>query len=453
MVRNMEYQQKILLAVIAVLVVFALYLAITSQPQQAPVVTAPDVSAAESLLVHAMDFGKGMDTYTYSSEESSNGYWTFYNYTKSSNGEMVVFQNPLSTKAAYFLSNSTILCVNYSSSAGCADVTGNAELANYLASLQSKFFNETIIDQNKMDIEYLIAKGYVIMDPTITNGTVSGMPCSAISYTLDMSNATVDDAARFGIGTNTPTVFSWSMCVDNKTGYVLDRSFNYTYNGIAFTNDNLLLALSPGAPQIVPPSNLTGDPLTALMQERVEQVTLANCFTTKQGADRDQCIADEAINIQSKELCSLTVARKDRCLVSIVPLTKDATICQEIQDPSYKDDCYVELAGAYKNDTYCADIVNATKVPECENASMPFPAENASITGNGTAPAAPQNGTSMNGSAGNMTISSPPLNGSAKNQSTNSSFNATKFLQYIDTYGENGTSGNASNGTTNSSSG
>jgi|GEM_PF-6211594 len=75
----MEFQQKILLAVIIVLVVFALYIVFTTAPA-APVAPAKpaNTTAAESILHQAMLFGEGQGNYSYSFSDISNGYNTTY---------------------------------------------------------------------------------------------------------------------------------------------------------------------------------------------------------------------------------------------------------------------------------------------------------------------------------------------------------------------------------------
>ena len=111
---NMEYQQKILLAVIVVLVVFALYIVFTTMPA-APTAPAkpPNITAAESILHKAVLFGKGQKTYSYSFSDISNGYNTTYTLLDQGAEREAIVQNPISTKEIYYLENGTILCITY----------------------------------------------------------------------------------------------------------------------------------------------------------------------------------------------------------------------------------------------------------------------------------------------------------------------------------------------------
>ena len=156
----------------------------------------------------------------------------------------------------------------------------------------------------------------------------------------------------------------------------------------------------------------SGDAVAVLSDEKQQQIAFAQCFTGKTGAEREKCVSDTALNLHRKDLCDYAGSRRDRCLVSLVPVTKDQTICLSLNDPSFKDDCYVELAGAYKDSSYCAQIADQTKLPECQDAAKP------------------KNETAAN--------------------NTNSTFNPDAFLNYYDTLGKNATenaTGSASNST------
>ena len=321
----MEYQQKILLAVIVVLVVFALYIVFTTMPA-APTAPAkpPNMTAAESILHKAVLFGKGQKTYSYSFSDISNGYNTTYTLLDQGAEREAIVQNPISTKEIYYLENGTILCITYGDEQGCSYISGNADVENYLDSISINYFNDTIIDANDVDTTYLLDRGYIMLDPTVTKESINGHGCDAIRYVLNMTNMSLDDAARFGVGATTPKIFYWSMCVDNQTGYLYDRSFNYTYNGINYTSEFQLISLIPNAQvTITPPQNMSGDAVAVLMNERNEQSYLVSCVTEKTGDERDKCIATEAMEQERSDICMIAGARKDQCLVSLVPLLKN----------------------------------------------------------------------------------------------------------------------------------
>lgn len=407
----MEYQEKILLLVAVLLVALAVYLI-----RIAPVATpAANVSTAdaEALLLKGLSFGTGQANYVYAYREVSDGYRTSYVLTKNGNDSLIMVQSPLSTKEIYFLSNDTILCTNYGGIETCASVQNEKGLANYLESLRVKFLNDAIIQGNKDDLSYLIYHGYARLDPTLGGTSVNNHPCMEITYALDFSNMSVTEAARFGVSSTTPNAFNWSMCVDNATGYLWEKSFNYTYAGMLHTFTVDMVSYNSVPPAITAPENLSGDAITPLLAEKDQQVQMANCYTTKQGDALDECLATFALNNHRKDLCEFAGGRRDRCLVSLVPVTRDVGICPTIISPSYKDDCYIELAGAYKNSSWCGNVQNASKTDFCMNVSVPAaPA----------APVVPQ----QNGSVANVTAGQ---NGS---MGQNSSVNINKFLNFVD---------------------
>lgn len=392
----MEYQEKILLLVAVLLVALAIYL-IGIAPVAAPAANA-STADAEALLLKGLSFGTGQADYVYAYREVSDGYRTNYVLTKNGNDSLVMVQNPLSTKEIYFLSNDTILCTNYGGNESCASVQNEKGLANYLESLRVKFFDDAIIQNNKDDLSYLIYHGYALLNPTLAGGSVNDHPCTEIAYVLDFGNMSVTEAARFGVSAMTPTVFNWSMCVDNSTGYIWEKSFNYTYGGMLHTFIVDMVSYNSVPPAITAPENLSGDAITPLLNEKDQQLKMANCYTTKQGDALDECLATFALSNKRKDLCEFAGGRRDRCLVSIVPVTKDVSICPNIVSQSYKDDCYIELAGAYKNSSWCGYVQNASKTEFCMNVSAPAaPGQPALPQQNGTAS---QNGSMAQNSSG-----------------------------------------------------
>ena len=124
----------------------------------------------------------------------------------------------------------------------------------------------------------------------------------------------------------------------------------------------------------------------------------------------------EAMEQERTDICMIAGARKDQCLVSLVPLLKNNSICDDVTDASYKDDCYIELAGANKNDTYCSDMMNSSKVQLCEQAAMPIPQINQTQTNvTTTLPTMPQNQT-----------------GNSKHVDNATEAQANAFMNYID---------------------
>ncbi|MBU0532378.1 hypothetical protein KKB44_02690 [Candidatus Micrarchaeota archaeon] len=368
----MEYQQKIVLLVVVLLVALAIYFTITIEM---PVTEEANTTEVKELLLKGMEFGKGLNEYTYAYTDVSDGYRVGYVIAMRGNDSSVEVTNPLSYKKIYFLSNDTILCIEYPpGDEACSSVQNNDRVKNYITSISVKFFNDTRIEKNINDLNYLISNNYIILHSEITNKS----KCREITYTLDYSNASVMDAARFGIGATTPKVFEWTMCINNDSGYVYEKSFTYNYSNMEHYYEFELNTFSKYAGLIMPPENLSGGAVNAFEKEREQQIKLANCYTTKQGNERDKCISDLALTLKRKDMCELADGRRDRCFISLVPITKDETVCPLVTDLAFKDDCYIELAGAYKNTTYCENIQNESKLEFCMEVGTPVDTGNES---------------------------------------------------------------------------
>ncbi|MFN7991844.1 MAG: hypothetical protein U0R44_06855 [Candidatus Micrarchaeia archaeon] len=364
----MEYQ-KIMLLIVGLLVVVAVYLAVTSP---APVKRAPDSGPAQELLLKSAGFGKGLGGYTYAYSEVSDGYKTSYVIQKDAGLRLARIQNPLSQKGVYLLQNDTILCISYPTDQVCGSIYGNADLQNYVSFVDTKFFNDTLIDRSTVNVMFLVKRGYLKLDPNITDRAINGKACRQISYVIDYSNISLDEAARFSIGSDSPKTFYLTNCIDNESGLSYENTLKYADKaGNQHERVVTVASFSSTAPQIQLPANTSGDPVKILTHEREAQVVLARCFTDKAGAEQEKCISDLALNLHRKDLCEMTGSRKDRCLVSLVPLTKDITICGAVSDPSFRDDCFIELAGAYKDSSYCSSVKDQAKLQSCTDAAKP----------------------------------------------------------------------------------
>jgi hypothetical protein len=364
----MDYQGKIMILAVVLLILMAIYFVATAEQPETGIEQPANDSQAKELLMKGLMFGKGITDYTYAYTENADGFITSFSLSRSGGRHLVQVSSPLSSKRIFFLENSTILCVAYPpGSEECSVVTNNDQLDNYLESLRVKFFNDTRMEKATRDMNYLLLTGFAKLDPGVED--MEG--CGQVGYRLDYSTATVADAARFGISTTSPKVFDMTMCIDNETGHVHRSTFNYTHNGRGHEKVTELVSFSTSPAQITEPENLTSNVFSRFEREREQQVKLVRCFTDMDGQEQERCIATIALNLKRKDLCELAGARRDRCLVSIVPSTRDTSICPMVDDLSFRDDCYIELAGGLENSTYCDSLQNASKMDFCLKVAEP----------------------------------------------------------------------------------
>jgi putative hemolysin len=243
-------------------------------------------------------------------------------------------------------------------------------LHDYLLYLQAKFFDDSLMESNLEQMDYFTEKGYVKFSPELTEKTVNGHRCTEVSYVTDLTNITAGESIRFGISLTSPKVFSWNMCIDNKTGIAYTKHFNYSYVGRQHSWDFELIDYEwYTTRQVIPPENITEGAYDVLLEESEWKNQLQGCYSGEED-EKDRCVALLALQLKMKSLCDLAGERRDRCLVSVVPLTLDESICSEITDAGYRDDCYIEMAGGTKNSSYCSYITNSSKIELCMNVSQ-----------------------------------------------------------------------------------
>ncbi len=367
----METQEILLLAIVVILAAAAVYIAMTEKAPEIVPEPGQDATAAESLLVRGVGFGQGMGDYVQSYSETMDGYVTSYRITRNGEEGLVEIENQLSSKKLFFLANDTVLCISYPDDEVCSSVKDNDEVKNYVRSIEVKFLNDSIIRRNVQDITYLMEKGYAKIDAKLEDTAVDGKTCTRIDYTIDYSNVTVSEAARFGVGATTPKIFDWSMCISNQTGRLIEKRFNYTYDDMEHEYLYILHSFTDQSTPIEAPDNVTPGAVSKLRSEREQQKNLAECYTTKRGEDFEKCVTSLAYKQKRTDLCELSGGRRDLCLVALVPVTKDTAICEMINDPAFRDDCQIELAGAYKDSTYCDSVVESSKKEFCLEVSQP----------------------------------------------------------------------------------
>lgn len=368
----MELQQKAVLLVTIVLIALAVYIVFTTE--EAVVEKPADSSEAEALLLKGINFGKGLDNYIYTYSEISDGYEISYKLTKKGNRSLIEINNPLSMKKVYFLENDTVLCIDYDGESVCSSVKNQADLENYIESVKVKFFDDSRMQKEQANMQLLLNKGYAVVDPEIADEG----KCSRITYTIDFSGISLQEAALFNIGSSSPRVFNFNVCINNETGYMHDRTLTYEYQDREHTSIFELGSLQTSAPDIEDPENVTTGAIIVFKKEREQYIKLAGCYTEYEGEERNRCISTLALSLKRPDLCELAGERKDRCMVSIVPLTADESICDMVSDQGYRDDCYIEIAGAKKDESYCSRLVNQSKMELCQEAATPPPPKNES---------------------------------------------------------------------------
>ncbi|MEM2908687.1 MAG: DUF333 domain-containing protein [Candidatus Bilamarchaeaceae archaeon] len=353
--------QKLLLALAFVISITLIAFVISSQQTEKE----DDKFKEEREIINfSIRFGKGVDNYTYGFIEVYNGYPEAFKLVKNGKMRYAEVDDLISLKRLYLFENDTILCVDYMDRSVCSSIINESDRLGYKGFILKKFFNDERIVEEERLYSALFDGGHIIIKG-VSNATVDGHPCKMVEYTIDYANVTAAEASRLGIilSPTHPKHFEWKVCADDRMVYY--KYFNYTYLGKP-TEFEIKITTYGSPSEIVPPEDLSKGAYDLLLEENERRSELIGCF---EGEERDRCVAMIALNLMNARLCEYAGERRDRCLVSIVPFRLDEGICDKIVDQSFKDDCYIELAGGKKNSTYCARIANSSKIEFCMNVS------------------------------------------------------------------------------------
>jgi len=362
----MELIEKILLAVIVILAAAAMVLSLSPGSQ----ITASSIAESEILFFTMQSFGENFTNYLYIYNESSDNYPITYKIYRYKNDGLIEAKSPLSTKKIYYLQNDTIMCIKFLGNENCASVKAESTLKNYILSMRNRFFDNNAITESKRISEEAIKKNYLFISPNITKTVYNGKACTIGSYIYDYSNLSLSDMSYFGMSSGMPLYFEGSFCVYPNSGIVHWSYFNYTYNGMFREWSRSLVTLDAAyTVPITTPSLSNTSILSELTNEQDYYGDLANCYLKSNKEESDKCIAYVALELRSVALCDYAGSRKDRCLLSLMPLLLDVSVCSKVQELQYRDDCYIELAGGYKNSSYCNQLLNSSKVDFCMNVS------------------------------------------------------------------------------------
>lgn len=411
---------------IALLVVYPMPGPAQGQPQPAQNAS-QDTKAAEGVYLKALSFGEHATGYVYSYTEYSDGFPENYTISYDGQNASVEIVSALSEKSAYFLGNDTVLCVAMGGNGTCASVRGENTTAAYMASLRARLFSDDAIIAARLNAEYRINRSLQVFSPLIrTTRLPGGAECAGINYTIDYSGATLAELNRFGVGTGSPSLFHVGECIDNRTGQIYEYDYDYMLQGKRHTYGfSLVKSDFSTVPVIGAPADLSGDVLDPAYQESAYRGALVRCYQNQNGDDKDKCVATLALELRSTGLCALAGARQDRCLVSLMPYLKDPAICLGVASAEFRDDCYIELGGAFKNATWCDNVMDGTKRSYCAQVSSPVaptvapglpPQNTTEAAGNGT-----QNASAALPPAVESVFKSMEQNGTAANGTANAS--------------------------------
>lgn len=356
--------QEILLGVILVAIIVAAAYIVFVQPPAVPPSEGPEEL---ELLKKSAGSLSGDGDYYYSYEESQDGYTVVYTLLQKDSERRLGISNPFANKEVYFLGDDTVLCVDFAGMSVCTSVKNNTDsyFVSYLDSLNSKFLDDSGLEEEKEKLDYFYEMGYLKFKG-MNDSTVDGNPCREIEYEIDYTNISLADANKYGIAPASPKHFDFVVCIDEDTGLVYSRELTYVYEGEKWDYSFKLVDAEWNTTRtITPPAELSEGAYEALIEEKGWFGMYQQCKEDYTGEVRDNCISDIGTILKSKKVCDMAGTWRDRCLLTVVALTGDEEICPSMEDMEYRDDCYIELAYYTKDETHCASILNVSKKEIC----------------------------------------------------------------------------------------
>jgi hypothetical protein len=353
----------ILIAVVALLFILFYSFSLQSAPKE----------IAKSLFFKSLNVAINATDYVYAYEETTRGFNTKIKLVKNGNISMIDIITPLSEKIVYFTENDTILCVDFKNKSLCDSVKDKTSLQPYLLSLKGFFINSEKINSTIATMNFLYEKGALIFGDTVVEKQVDGKNCSEISFIINYSVLSLDDAVKVGIQPGTPMEIYGNVCIETQSGQWYEKTYAASYQGRkVLTSSKLLIADWTKAEKIIIPQLFDNSTLELFYAENDVQNDVLSCFN-KEVAEKDKCVHNIAIWERLPSLCNIAGGRKDLCFFDLALLANEKDGCKLAG--SLEDDCYLELAWKLRDINYCESIKNTTKkdfcIDEITNATRP----------------------------------------------------------------------------------
>ncbi len=330
-------------------------------------------NVSKQLYFDSLAAGKGVQSYYYAYREDRNGYLVKVTLEKNLNSTKITEQIPLSTRTLYTVDNKSVLCLKISQKdESCTYAENTTYVNNYIGRLQSLLFNDEGIAKAGEDYRLLAEKGLLTFENTEDSGTKLGK-CTRFGFKIDYSELGIQDAARFGLGANSPLAYIGYFCVNSVDKNSYEKYFKYDFKGKSVYTNFTLLGYDFGkAPEISLPENVTNRLASTLIEEEKSDLAeFLSCYKKVEKKDVESCVYTYAV-IKKNELACPYLSDRNKsqiCLLNVAVENKDDALCSRIDVQDYKDDCYVEIAGLTKNSGLCGRISNDDKTQLCKQAA------------------------------------------------------------------------------------
>ncbi len=365
----MNNYEKAFLGVAIILLLVAVSISLPGEKPQGNQTADGLEARGKEIIYDTVRFGFNKTDYTYGFSEKVNGYEKQYTLIRNGGAGYVEVHDQIGIKKIYFAGNRTFLCVEYREQASCSETSGtnDSALKGYYAYLQSLFFSDERIKKEEELFAKVLFENGLITIKNVSEREADGKKCTMVEYSIDYTNMSIADAEKYGFSPNMPKRFDWKLC--HADGIPVYKRVAYAYNGVDYEAEITVREFSAPS-EIAMPENLSEDAYGLFDSEIEAQQTLSACFERSR-EERESCVSMLAFRLYMPSLCGLAGSQADQCIIRMMPYLKNESWCLLMSDSGYRDDCYIELAGAWKNSTYCDYLANQSKLELCLNASAP----------------------------------------------------------------------------------
>jgi hypothetical protein len=357
-----------IIALVVILVVAAFVL--TSKPSTVvPKNETPDLTAQISAMYLGTFDKKSGENYFYSYSEERG--IIEVNTSLARRGDKMQFSmsSPAGTREVFFNGTNitdAILCISMTEKK-CARVEDSDAMSSYITMTKGLFLNDELNKVSKEGYQIMIDKEAIRFRNSIADKSVDGRVCKEISYTRDYSVLTMQDLAKLNIAGG-PMWFEETWCIDGTE--VVEKTVKFYLNGRPVTTHFKLLDANyayakeieiPGKKEIREPE---AEPLLKAIAEKDQ--TIEACYDS---VDSNTCFFNFAIQGLDSVYCKFAGKKLGPCYINFAMNFNDASYCKSITDIGYYEDCHIEMAGLNKDQAFCNEIKNLTKIQTCLNAS------------------------------------------------------------------------------------
>lgn len=286
---------------------------------------------------------------------------------ESENFSLIINKNAFFEKILYSNSTADVFCVKSEAKIKCSLILENSTLKTTSESMKSILFRKNAKKEFEMKKLY-IKKGIIkFLNESNSFKTLDTKNCSIVKFKLDFSNSTLNDFNDIEMSPNSPIVLFFTnhtleYCIDNESN-ILSVKWDYYFANKKKTSETKFVYFKPEARDIKEEFEF---PVLVNEEETYNFYSYAlNVKKTILGCTTELCIKMYAIGNSKPDICLFAGTLKDSCILMTAPKMLRADLCEKVDNSSFVDDCWIEMAAQKKDNSLCLKITENAKKDYC----------------------------------------------------------------------------------------